>query len=58
MFHKKILLASVAMLIAGAAQAQSAGSNVISLGWFRVMPTNSADPLVVDSINGFPVGQT
>ncbi|MGO4327742.1 OmpW family protein [Cupriavidus sp. 2TAF22] len=57
MTHKKILVASVAMLIAGAAQAQSAGSNVLSLGWFRVMPNSSADPLTVDSVNGFPVGQ-
>ncbi|WP_420996959.1 OmpW/AlkL family protein [Cupriavidus sp. 30B13] len=56
MTHKKILVASVAMLIAGAAQAQSAGSNVVSLGWFRLMPNSSADPLTVDSINGFPVG--
>lgn len=58
MSPKKILLASVAMLIAGAAQAQSAGSNIVSLGWFRVMPTSSADALVVDSIGGFPVNQT
>ncbi len=58
MTNKKILVASVAMLIAGTAQAQSAGSNIISLGWFRVMPTSSADPLVLDSINGFPLGQT
>ncbi len=54
--HKKMLVATAAMALAGVAQAQSAGSNIISLGWFRVMPNSSADPLTVDSINGRPLG--
>jgi len=56
-YKKKMLMAAAAMLVAGAAQAQSAGSNLISLGWFRVMPTGSADPLTLDSVNGIPFGQ-
>ncbi|AOZ04535.1 OmpW/AlkL family protein [Cupriavidus malaysiensis] len=55
--YKKVLIAGAAMLLAGAAQAQSAGSNIVSLGWFRVMPTGSADPLTLDSVNGVPFGQ-
>lgn len=55
--YKKMLIAGAAMLLAGAAQAQSAGSNIVSLGWFRVMPTGSADPLTLDSVNGVPFGQ-
>lgn len=54
--YKKMLAAGAVMALAGTAQAQSAGSNIISLGWFRVMPNSSADPLTVDSINGRPVG--
>lgn len=54
--YKKMLAAGAVMALAGAAHAQSAGSNIVSLGWFRVMPNSSADPLTVDSINGRPVG--
>jgi len=54
--YKQMLAAGAVMALAGAAQAQSAGSNIVSLGWFRVMPNSSADPLTVDSVNGFPVG--
>ncbi len=54
--YKKMLAAGAVMALAGTAQAQSTGSNIISLGWFRVMPNSSADPLTVDSINGRPVG--
>ncbi|QQX84337.1 OmpW family protein [Cupriavidus necator] len=56
--YKKMLSAGAVMALAGAAHAQSAGSNIVSLGWFRVMPNSSADPLTVDSINGRPVGIT
>lgn len=56
--YKKMLAAGAVMALAGTAQAQSAGSNIVSLGWFRVMPNSSADPLTVDSINGRPVGVT
>lgn len=55
--HKKMLVAAAAMTLAGVAQAQSAGSNIISLGWFRVMPNSSSDPLTLDSVNGRPLGQ-
>ena len=43
-YKKKMLAAGAVMALAGAAQAQSAGSNIVSLGWFRVMPNSSADP--------------
>ncbi|CAG9168396.1 OmpW/AlkL family protein [Cupriavidus pinatubonensis] len=56
--YKKMLAAGAVMALAGTAQAQSAGSNIVSLGWFRVMPNSSADPLTVDSINGRPVNMT
>jgi outer membrane protein len=58
MNNKKMLAAAAAMLVAGVAQAQSAGSNIVSLGWFRVMPNSSSDPLTIDSVGGFPVGRT
>lgn len=51
--NKKMLVAAAAMTLAGVAQAQSAGSNIISLGWFRVMPNSSSDPLTVDSPRSF-----
>ncbi|WP_439683924.1 OmpW family protein [Cupriavidus oxalaticus] len=57
-YKKKMLAAGAVMALAGAAQAQSAGSNIVSLGWFRVMPNSSADPMTVDSINGRPVNMT
>ncbi len=53
---KKILVAVAAMAVGGVAQAQSAGSTVVSAGWFRVMPNSSADPLTIDSVGGRPVG--
>ncbi len=56
--YKKMLAAGAVMALAGTAQAQSAGSNIVSLGWFRVMPNSSADPLTVNSINGRPVGMS
>ncbi|AQV96077.1 OmpW family protein [Cupriavidus necator] len=55
--YKKMLAAGAVMALAGAAHAQSAGSNIVSLGWFRVMPNSSADPLTIDSFAGQPVNQ-
>lgn len=49
--YNKVLAVTTALLAAGAVQAQSSGSNVLSAGWFRVMPTDDADPISVDSIN-------
>nr|WP_092414704.1 OmpW family outer membrane protein [Collimonas sp. OK307] len=40
---------------AGMAQAQTAGSNVISLGWLHATPHNESTPLTATSINGTPV---
>lgn len=54
--NKKVLLAAAALLVAGAAQAQSAGDVIVSTGWFRVMPNSSAEPLTIDSVGGRPVG--
>lgn len=55
MSYKKVLTAGVALLLAGAAHAQTAGSTVVSLGWFRLMPNSSASPLMIDTIGGRPV---
>ncbi|MFM0741379.1 OmpW family protein [Paraburkholderia xenovorans] len=41
--------ASVAVLAPFAAHAQSAGSNVVTLGWLHVMPLQSSSPLTTDS---------
>jgi len=49
--YNKALAIAAALVVSGAAHAQSAGSNVVSAGWLRVMPTGKADPLSVDSIN-------
>lgn len=38
-------IAAVAFWISGAAYAQGAGANVISLGWFHIMPQDSSTPL-------------
>lgn len=53
-----LLIAAAAMVVAGAAHAQSAGSTIFTAGWFRVMPNSSADPLTIDSVGGRPVGLT
>ncbi|MDF6590372.1 hypothetical protein NMT96_25125, partial [Escherichia coli] len=58
MAYKKALAAAAGMILATAAHAQAAGSNIVSLGWFRVMPNSSSDPLVVKSIGGIPVNQS
>ena len=58
MTYKKALAAAAGMILATAAHAQAAGSNIVSLGWFRVMPNSSSDPLKINSINGAPVGQS
>lgn len=55
--YKKILVAAAAMTLGGFAQAQSAGSTVVSMGWFRVMPTGSSENLTIDSLAGRPVNQ-
>ncbi|QEE25489.1 MAG: OmpW family protein [Rhodanobacter sp.] len=50
------MMAGLAMLGAvGAAQAQTAGSNVISVGWLNITPHNKSTPLTLTSINGSPV---
>nr|WP_315598209.1 OmpW family outer membrane protein [uncultured Cupriavidus sp.] len=54
--YKKMLVAGAAMALAGVAQAQSAGSNVVSLGWMRVMPQGHSEFLTIDSIAGRPTG--
>ncbi|WP_316669135.1 OmpW/AlkL family protein [Ralstonia psammae] len=57
MNHMKAL-AVAGMLLSTHAHAQSAGSSIISLGWLRVMPNSSSDPLFIDSIGGVPVNQS
>ncbi|MBU65424.1 MAG: hypothetical protein CL858_08235 [Cupriavidus sp.] len=54
--YKKILVAAAAMTLAGVAQAQSAGSNIVSFGWMRVMPTGHSEFLTIDSVAGRPTG--
>ena len=58
MAYKKALAAAAGMILATAAHAQAAGSNIVSLGWFRVMPNSSSDPLFVNSVGGVPVNQS
>ncbi len=58
MAYKKALAAAAGMILATAAHAQAAGSNVVSLGWFRVMPNSSSDPLKINSVNGAPINQS
>lgn len=51
-----VVTVGFAMLSAvGMAQAQTAGSNVISVGWLHAAPQNQSTPLTVNSINGMPV---
>ncbi|WP_247569080.1 OmpW/AlkL family protein [Ralstonia solanacearum] len=57
MAYKKALAAAAGMILATAAHAQSAGSNIFSLGWFRVMPNSSSDPLQIDSVGGVPLNR-
>ena len=58
MKFQKILTATAAvLLVTGAAQAQTAGSNVMSVGWFRVSPNSSSELLTVESVGGVHVGQ-
>lgn len=57
MAYKKALAAAAGMILATAAHAQAAGSNIVSAGWFRVMPNSSSDPLLVKSVGGMPVNQ-
>lgn len=40
---------------AGMAQAQTAGSNVITVGWLNIEPHNKSTPLTLTSIGGQPV---
>ena len=49
MAYKKALAAAAGMILATAAHAQAAGSNIVSAGWFRVMPNSSSDPLKITS---------
>lgn len=56
---KHLTIAAVAMLTAsGAAFAQKAGDNVVSLGWFHLSPQVSSDPLKVtgSSVLGLAAG--
>lgn len=57
--YKKMLVAGAAMAMAGVAQAQSAGSNIVSFGWMRVMPQGHSEFLTIDSAPralGIPAG--
>ncbi|MCO5412194.1 OmpW/AlkL family protein [Ralstonia mojiangensis] len=58
MAYKKALAAAAGMILATAAHAQAAGSNIVSLGWFRVMPNSSSDPLFINSVGGAPINQS
>ena len=43
----RVLLAVLGTLCASAVHAQSAGSNIIGVGWVRVMPQDSSKPLTI-----------
>lgn len=50
------MMAGLALLgTAGMAQAQTAGSNVITIGWLNIAPHNKSTPLTVTSVGGAPV---
>lgn len=43
--------------LTGNANAQSAGSTTLSIGWLHVAPQGDATPLTVESVGGVPVNQ-
>ncbi len=45
---KKIIIAALAACVSLGAHAQQAGANVVSLGWFHVMPQDSSTPLTTN----------
>lgn len=47
---RNCMLSAVALLLSGGAYAQSAGSNVVSLGWLHIAPQVSSDPLAVEGV--------
>jgi len=55
MTYKKALAVAAGMILSAAAHAQSAGSNVVSLGWFHIAPNSSSDPLFVKSVGPMPI---
>lgn len=55
---KRISMMAIGLTWLGAAgmvQAQTAGSNVISIGWLHATPHNESTPLTASSIGGMPV---
>lgn len=54
MSYRVSAAAACVLLMAGTAHAQSAGSTVFSLGWFRVAPQSSSEPLRTTNIGGMP----
>lgn len=47
MKYESLAAPVVALLISAGAHAQSAGSNVVGIGWLRIAPQTSSDPLVI-----------
>lgn len=49
------LFAGALMTVGAAAHAQTAGTTVVSAGWFRVMPQSKSEPLRTTNVGGVPV---
>jgi outer membrane protein len=48
---RSCILSAIALLLSAGAYAQSAGSNVVSLGWLRIAPQDSSDPLMIGGVS-------
>jgi outer membrane protein len=50
MRFRSCILSAIAVLLSAGAHAQSAGSNVVGLGWLHIAPMDSSDPLAVQGV--------
>lgn len=57
MKYKIIAAGAMALACVGAAHAQSAGSLVLSTGWFHLSPQDQSSPFTLESRGGTPVNQ-
>jgi outer membrane protein len=55
-YHRLSAVVAAALLMSGTAvQAQTAGTTVVSAGWFRIMPQSESVPMRTTNIGGSPV---
>jgi len=55
---KQLFAAAAVFACATGAHAQSAGSVILESGWIHLVPQSSSDPLLINSIGGFPVNES